>query len=182
MSDIDSVERNDVGNISPQFNATDADVILRASDGMLFRVYRRDLEAFSEGFAGPAAAHDACPTNPADDIVQLTESSAVLEILLQFMRRQRHPSLKDLDGKTMAGVAEAVEKYQVFSALEACKTQMQEFVRSNPVDVLVYALRHDYEDLANLSVEYTLGLPLQRVYPRLPESYRLQWVSESDHY
>jgi len=60
-----------------------------------------------------------------NEVVPLTESSAVLELLLQYMYRQPQPDLKNVDFETLAGVAEAAEKYQVFTAISWCKMLME---------------------------------------------------------
>lgn len=94
-------------------------MILRSSDDVSFKVYRKDLEAYSDGFVGPPSSIDEV------EVVQLTETSRVLELLLQFMRRQRQPSFKDVDFNVLDGLAEAAEKYEVFRATEPCKIWMR---------------------------------------------------------
>jgi hypothetical protein len=103
--------------------ATDSDITLQSSDGVLFKVHKKNLEMHSEGFAGA----DAIAKQSASDneVVPLTESSAVLELLLQYMYRQPQPDLKNVDFETLAGVAEAAEKYQVFTAISWCKMLME---------------------------------------------------------
>ena len=57
-----------------------------------------------------------------DEIVWLTEDSATLELLFQFMYPQHPPELKNVDFVTVMSLAEAAEKYEVFFAIFACKT------------------------------------------------------------
>ena len=52
-------------------------------------------------------------------------TSAVLDLLLQYMYRQPQPDLKKVDFETLAGVSEAAEKYQVFAAISWCKLLME---------------------------------------------------------
>ena len=46
-------------------------------------------------------------------------------LLFQFMYPQRQPNLKQLEFRTLSALAEAAEKYQVFSALDICSVYMR---------------------------------------------------------
>ena len=59
------------------------------------------------------------------EVVQLVEPAAVLELLFQYVYPQRHPNLQLVEFEVLNGLAEAVEKYQVYPALEHCKMFMQ---------------------------------------------------------
>ena len=73
---------------------------------------------FSEGFSAPLI-------QPSDELVPLTETSDVLELLFQLCLPKRPPSLQLLNFETLKMLAEAVEKYQVYNALEVCKVLME---------------------------------------------------------
>jgi BTB/POZ domain len=88
---------------------------------VLFEVHRKNLEVHSEGFAGA----DAILSSAEKEVVPLLENSAVLELLLQFMYRQPQPDLKTVGFETLAALAEAAEKYQVYSATTLCNIFMQ---------------------------------------------------------
>lgn len=64
-------------------------------------------------------------TSSTDEAVPLTESSDVLQLLFQYIYPQRHPNLKAIDFTTLAGLAEAAEKYQVYSAMDVCSILME---------------------------------------------------------
>lgn len=49
----------------------------------------------------------------------------MLEILFEFIYPRKHPTLKDLEFETLAAVAEAAEKYEVFSAMSMCDVRMR---------------------------------------------------------
>lgn len=102
--------------------ATDADMTISSSDGVLFKVYRKNLEVHSDVFAN---AEDTTRPENGDEIVYLTESSIVLDLLFQFMYRQPQPDLEALEFKTFASLAEAAEKYVVYSALTLCRNKMK---------------------------------------------------------
>jgi len=51
----------------------------------------------------------------------VTEPSSTLEIVFQFMYPRRQPSIKDLGFQKILAVADAVEKYKVFAAMNLCE-------------------------------------------------------------
>ena len=57
--------------------------------------------------------------------VQLTETAEILELLFQYCYPRRGPSLNSLPFTTVKELAESVEKYQVYAALEPCKERME---------------------------------------------------------
>lgn len=60
-----------------------------------------------------------------EEIASLSEKSATLEILFQYMYPQRQPDLEVVEFEVLKDLAEAAEKYQVFPALEVCKSYMR---------------------------------------------------------
>ena len=101
--------------------APDSDIILQSSDAVLFEVHRKNLEVHSEGFAGA----DAISSSSEKEVVPLSENSAVLELLLQYMYRQPQPDLRNVKFAALAALAEAAEKYQVYSATTVCNIFMR---------------------------------------------------------
>ena len=99
--------------------ATDSDLIFLSNDNVLFKVHRRNLEVLAEGLAAAALE-----TRDREEVL-LVEPAAVLELLFQYLYPQRHPNLKSVEFEVLNGLAEAVEKYKVYPALEICKTSMQ---------------------------------------------------------
>lgn len=97
--------------------ANDSDVTFESSDGVLFKVHRKNIEMLSEGFSAPR-------TNSDNEVIPLIETAETLELLFQFMYPQLQPNLKLLDFEALSALAEAVEKYQVYPALEYCKSLM----------------------------------------------------------
>jgi hypothetical protein len=97
-----------------------ADITLRSSDDVLFKFYKKHLEVHSEAFASA----EGFPVSETEEI-HFTETSEVLDLLLQFMSRQKPPDLTSLKFETLASLSEAVEKYQVFSAMTACEMNMK---------------------------------------------------------
>ena len=85
----------------------------------MFYIHRKNLDAHSSAF--PSA--EFTPSSR-EETVHLAEPSDVLEILFQFIYPNRHPILHDKDVKAVLAVAEAVEKYQIFSAMRTCDVRL----------------------------------------------------------
>ncbi|KAJ6483858.1 hypothetical protein C8R47DRAFT_563207 [Mycena vitilis] len=159
--------------ISKRFYAADAEVTVSSSDGILFKVYRKNLETHSGVFAGAGRA--TLPEN-GDEIVQLSETAEVIDLLTQFMYPLPQPDLETLEFTALAGLAEAAEKYMVFSALTLCRTQMRNSIPAHPLEVLIYALRHDHDDLANEAAEQSMGCGVAEAMETLPWDTFRAWI------
>lgn len=92
---------------------SDADsmiVTIRSADNVLFNIHHKNLEVNTGAF--PGKEFDA-----RGEVVHLTERADVLAILFEFIYPRRHPTLEDENFETVAAVAEAIEKYEVFSGM-----------------------------------------------------------------
>jgi hypothetical protein len=96
-----------------------ADITLQSSDNILFKFYKKQLEVHSGAFAGAESF------TATDEPVMFTEPSEIVDLLLQLMSRQEHPDLRSVDFDTLDLLAEAVEKYDVFSYKQECKSLMR---------------------------------------------------------
>lgn len=96
-----------------------ADITFLSSDKVYFWIHRNNLDTHSEGFSPPSST-----SSPVREAVPLTETAAVLDLLFQFMYPQVQPDLHKVPFKTLAGLAEAAEKYQVYAALQLIKIHM----------------------------------------------------------
>ncbi|KAF7300351.1 hypothetical protein HMN09_00918400 [Mycena chlorophos] len=160
-------------NLCFAVNSPDADVLFQSSDGVLFRVHSKYLEACTEGF--PPVEH----LLGEPEIVHLTEPAAILELLFEYVYPRRHPTL---DGATtpfalLAQVAEAAEKYQVFPAMTPCSMRMRDNARVHPTEVMTYAAKHGYPHILSKIAPHMLRLPLIDVVEKLPPHLVLPWVS-----
>ena len=90
---------------------------VKSLDGKLFKVLRQNLEINTGAF--PDTNSDS-----QEDVISLKEPGRIVKIVLQFVRPQKHPTLKDLDFDTLLGVAKAVAKYEVFSAMNMCELRL----------------------------------------------------------
>ncbi|KAH0581489.1 hypothetical protein H2248_011205 [Termitomyces sp. 'cryptogamus'] len=103
---------------SPNFHASDADIVVRWSDNILFHVHRKNLETHAAGF--PSSEFDA-----KGEIVPLTEDASTLENLLRYMYPQRIPDIELLAFDHLYDLAEAADKYEVFHVMNMCKMRME---------------------------------------------------------
>jgi hypothetical protein len=95
-----------------------ADVNFKSSDDMIFRMYSHDLQCKSIGLL-PAADQDEGATK------DLVETADVLELLFQFVAPMQPPYLEKVPFKLGAALAEAAEKYHVYSAIPLCNIYMK---------------------------------------------------------
>lgn len=91
-----------------------------SSDGVLFKIHRKNLDTHSEGFSSP----EGISISP-DAVVVLSETAEVLELLFQYMYPQRQPKISMVDFEILSDLAEAAEKYQVYSALDILGVHMK---------------------------------------------------------
>ncbi|KAG6816662.1 hypothetical protein H0H87_004022 [Tephrocybe sp. NHM501043] len=132
---------------SPQFSEPDADIVFCSSDNTLFRIHSRNLAVTSGGF--PPAEFVA-----ADEHVDLTEDSMTLELMFQFVYPRLQPRLEEIAFEPLLRLSEAVEKYQVYPAMQLCNVYMAKVLPNHALDVLKYSLRHDYPALADRSAPF----------------------------
>ncbi|KAJ7500595.1 hypothetical protein B0H11DRAFT_1995813 [Mycena galericulata] len=151
---------------SELFNAPDADVVFQSSDDVLFSVHRVNLQTHAEGFppAEIATEGEICP---------LPESSATLE---EFIYPRRHPSLDNSRFEAVAALAEAAEKYQVYSAMNICHLRMKEFLPAHAAEILTYAAKHDYPTVVAEVAPILIDMSLVDIVQILPPHILLPWI------
>ena len=93
------------------------DIMLKCSDGELFGAHRWNLKTYSEGF--PLEGSETI-----SDPVFLEETADVVRLMLHFMHQMRQPTLDNISFSLLASLAEAVEKYRIYSAMGVCKIKM----------------------------------------------------------
>ncbi|KAF7291438.1 hypothetical protein MIND_01288900 [Mycena indigotica] len=155
-----------------RFSSADADLTFCASDNVLFKVHRKNLEVHSEVFGDMFEA----ATKKSEETIGLSEPSAVLEVLFQYMYRQPQPSLDALPFSVCAGVAEAAEKYLVYSAMTALHAHMRANITRHPLVVLNFAVPHDFATLANDAARHCLQFPLEKAVGILRPDVFARWA------
>ncbi|KAJ6477044.1 hypothetical protein C8R45DRAFT_369323 [Mycena sanguinolenta] len=152
---------------SERFCSSDADLTILSSDGIIFKVHRKNLEFHSDIFADAANATVRIETED-NEPVKLSETSAVLDLLFQYMYRQPQPNLQPVDFQVCAELAEAAEKYVVYSALPAVMLRMKESIAEHPLDVLHYAAKHDHHELGSAAARLCITTyPLTNINRRI---------------
>ena len=97
----------------------DSDISIQSGDGVVFGLHQANMKINMGSWElvfGKAKI---------DAVIQLPEKSVILDLLFQFCYPMRHPELNDLTFDTLSELAEAAEKYKVFSAISICKIGMK---------------------------------------------------------
>ncbi|KAJ6535830.1 hypothetical protein DFH09DRAFT_1402615 [Mycena vulgaris] len=141
--------------------APEADIIVSSSDAVLFKVHCKNLEVHSVVFAD--AERTTVPEDGAE-LVALSETSDVLDLLFQYMYPQPQPDLEGVDFPLLSGLAEAAEKYEVHAALGWSRMKLKNnlsnsrsSVAEHPLEVLDYAVKHGHVSLANECAHQSMG-------------------------
>ncbi|KAG6848355.1 hypothetical protein H0H93_000920 [Arthromyces matolae] len=158
--------------VSQKFQAPDAEIVFKSADGVLFRIHKLNLTACSEGFTPPE-------NSTFDEIVPLTEDSATLERLFQFIYPQPQPELDDLDFGDLAQLAEAAEKYRVFPTMNLCTIRLQDHLDNHSEEILLHALKHGVRNLTTSAALLLLNQPLDEFVQTLPLKFMLPWPMET---
>ncbi|KZT69447.1 hypothetical protein DAEQUDRAFT_710338 [Daedalea quercina L-15889] len=162
---------------SELFCSQDADLTISSSDGVVFKVHRLNLGFHSDVFPG---IEPGVPVQ--DEIVPLAEKASTLELLFQFVYRQRQPDLSKVDVDELALLAEAAEKYSIYSAMEVCKLNMRAAIPKIPLKVLAYAARHGYKELCDEAAPYTVDEDAALVAEHLDAQLFANWVLYREHW
>ncbi|KAJ3545034.1 hypothetical protein NMY22_g2584 [Coprinellus aureogranulatus] len=80
---------------------------------------------------------------------------------MQFMHKQRFPSLQNETVDGLLRLGEAAEKYVVHSAMLACALRIRDVADKNPnkaIECLKYAAKFDYSEVADAAAPYTIAV------------------------
>ncbi|KAK2467727.1 hypothetical protein APHAL10511_000022 [Amanita phalloides] len=156
--------------VSAHFNAKDADITFQSVDNVLYYVHRKNLECAATGFAKATTNSDK------HTIIQMTEESDILDLLLGFTYPKPTPNVKDLPFKTLSKLASAAEKYKVYSAITICNIYMVANVEAHPIGVLRYAASYCYVELLDRAAPIAIQERLGVVVSELPPEVAIAWV------
>ncbi|KAF8887307.1 hypothetical protein BD779DRAFT_1527367, partial [Infundibulicybe gibba] len=162
-------ESNPAHTFSEKFRAADADVVFSSSDGVHFRIHSKNL-TMNSGILGPGQTD-------LQAVAQLTEPASILDVLFQFVYPSRQSGISKLSPDDLFALGEAVEKYQVFPAMELCCMYIKPLASTHPIRTLSYGLKHDYPDLIDSAAPHTIKLPLQSVASAIPADRILHWLT-----
>jgi hypothetical protein len=166
----------------------DSDIEIRSANGFIFQLHRVVLGVTTGAFPGSEL-------DTGGEMVQLIEPANVLSILFTFLYPKAPPDLHGEGFEVVAAIAEAVGKYEVFSAVLACNERLayvfldpsssfsidniryyREFLPQHAPEVLVHAVKHDYPRLISATLPHFARAPFISVLEILPPSYVVPWV------
>lgn len=146
------------------FNNANADIILCSSDNIYFRVFRCMLALTSPFFEAmfdlpqPRRNHSNSEMSDGLDVIQVSENSKTLDMLLRFCypAAVRDPGLEDMND--VEEVLEAAMKYGMEDVEERVKKAMvaPSHLESNPMHILAIACRFGLEPEARTAARYSL--------------------------
>ncbi|KAI0071717.1 hypothetical protein K474DRAFT_574350 [Panus rudis PR-1116 ss-1] len=150
----------------PSFSHPEADVILRAKDGTLFRVHSYTLKTtsgwFRTMFSLPQAgseSHQRLSMPRSAETLYLDEDSATLEALLSMICGLSIPALQSND--LLERVLYAAEKYDTPGPLSLIRALlMPKAILDDPLHLYVMACRYGWEDEIRAASTKTLTLNL----------------------
>ncbi|KAG6896812.1 hypothetical protein C0992_005912 [Termitomyces sp. T32_za158] len=154
---------------SETFNASDADVVFRSSDNVLFHIHRRNLEVHAAGFPPAEFSTDG-------KLVPLSEDASTLERLFQYIYPMRYQNVDLLSFEDLSNLAEAAEKYGVYSVMHLCQLRMIQLVSEHPAAILNYAFRHNYPEVMELTLSHLLDVPLDEAVMTIIPELIVPWV------
>ncbi|KAJ7502629.1 hypothetical protein B0H11DRAFT_1989394 [Mycena galericulata] len=154
--------RPEISQPQPPFDNEDADVILRSSDEVDFRVFKLILSLSSSFFKDTFSLPQAPDLSKGADIqvVEILEDSHVLDKLLRFCYPCEDPVVKTLD--EIHAVIEAMMKYDMLEVVKRAKQVLRSFAKSHPVAVFAISCRYEWEDLARTAARAALAVPLRK--------------------
>lgn len=146
------------------FDNAKADIILRSSDNVHFRVFRCMLALNSPFFEAMFDLPQPRRNRPNDetfdglDVIQVSENSRTLDILLRFCypAAVKDPSLENMND--VEEVLEAAMKYGMEDVEERVRKAMvtPSLLESNAVDILAIACRFGLVSEAKTAARYSL--------------------------
>lgn len=172
----------------PPFDDTNADIILRAADGVDFRVIRAFLTTASQGFRDMFAAQSLLPTTNRTDgtvnsddvkdglpIVRLEEADYILRPLLELIYPMDNPILKDVHQIRL--LIRALDKYVVEGFMKTREEMLKGVLKEKPHLVYAIACRFNMHKIADQAAVETLRSPMMLTSGPLQDSGLQQMTS-----
>ncbi|KAI6141714.1 hypothetical protein BKA82DRAFT_166872 [Pisolithus tinctorius] len=143
------------------FDDPNAEVILRSSDNVHFRVFKGNLAlaspVFKDMFTLGAPVHVERPLNPYSlPVIPLSETGTVLDMLLRLIYPLTSPKLDSVgDIKTLVAT---VVKYDLIEPAIHHATDLitRQYLQSSPVSLYAVACQYGWRNLAEKAARETL--------------------------
>lgn len=156
------------------YSDTDADIILRTSDNVLFRLYKVMLAKaspiFRDIFSLPT------PPSAVDDehidglpVVIISENSTTLKNLLLFIYPGPRPALS---ADAMITLADAARKYEMFYVVDSMKDAIAKTASTAPLRTFCIAYNLAFYDIARAAAKHSISTKLWLFPPDIPRELR----------
>ncbi|KIY69864.1 hypothetical protein CYLTODRAFT_211076 [Cylindrobasidium torrendii FP15055 ss-10] len=171
------------GRFHSSYCSADADVVIKASDGLLFRIHRLNLQANS-GFAPPDVSTSV------EDPACFDEPAEVLELLFKYLYHTESPFPESWPLELQISVGCAAHKYQMGFAIQSVENTLYNMYSGFVVEhvqcvgeVVVYAADYMEDELLD-DLALNLLLPSYSTIKRYDNPtlcfayllYRNNWV------
>jgi len=160
-SPVDEAEESSPGNPPPSFNAADADLVLRSSDGTEFRVFKRILSEGSTFFQTMFTLPTDAPSNTNDPpTVDLAEKSDLVSTLLAFLYPIPDPPVRTLS--ELNDLLAVANKYDMLGVLHTLRKLLvsDEFAIRDPFSAYTIAVRHQLTEEIKITAARTFSVSL----------------------
>jgi len=146
------------------FQAPDADVILRSSDGTEFRVHRLILSLASPIFQGMFNLPQ--PTEPSSQTpsIDVPEPSDILQPFIQYLYPRSPPEISDIP--MWAALYTIADKYNAEAVMDLLKDVLvSRFLEASPLRVHALASYWGFEEVAKIASRGTLTMDISEGFP-----------------
>lgn len=156
------------------FDAPDADIILRSSDNVDFRVHRSLLAHWSPHWASVLHSHRPdgsswLGSSKGVPIVGVDEDAATTSLLLRYIYPGHNGAL---DVRSAFNLLPAARKYTIVPAIRDAKKVVAEFADEYPLRAYAVAEWLHMDAELRTAAEATLRLPLEDTYDPILEQMR----------
>ncbi|KAI0255769.1 hypothetical protein BJV78DRAFT_1173189 [Lactifluus subvellereus] len=147
------------------FDDTRADVILRSSDGVDFRVFKIILSLASPIFADMFSIPQPVPngSHAEPPVVTLSEDSKTLDFVLRHLYPVEHP--KEIELRDACTLIEFARKYQVKVLGHVVARSLTDAIESDPTGVYAIAVTYGEADIAIKAARSSLKRPISHLKP-----------------
>ncbi|KAH9967375.1 hypothetical protein BC827DRAFT_1173727 [Russula dissimulans] len=154
----------------PPFDDARADITLRSSDGVNFRVFKAILSIASPVFADmfkipPPTSRGASPNDDVPQVFPVSERSGDLDFSLRHLypiRLTNKVAVVSLG--SVGALAEFSRKYRINGLTKTITRYLMDRVQHDPVDVYAIALTYGYKDIAAKAARSCLNFPFSRLH------------------
>ncbi|OBZ70638.1 hypothetical protein A0H81_09193 [Grifola frondosa] len=170
------------------FNDADADIIVRSSDDIEFRLYKVVLAKASPIFKALSAStqqtgdgdQSAAAFPEGLPVITVSEDGQIFENLMRLCYPVEQPHFDRLDDA--AGVMEAAKKYGMTPVLVRMKDSLMSFIEREPLRIFALAYRWRLEDVARKAATQFLGHSLRSLPPSMPAEFHHLLIPSDTYY